>query len=46
MNQALEKTGQTGLKSGPVFPLDLRKLCQKMNFWNSFAYKHTTGGLA
>jgi hypothetical protein len=30
MNQALGKTGQTGLKPGPVFPPDLRKPFRKL----------------
>jgi hypothetical protein len=32
LNQAFRKTGQTGLKSGPVFPLILRKLFQNFGF--------------
>jgi hypothetical protein len=35
LEQALGKTGQIGLKSDPVFPLNLRKLFQKLKFWNS-----------
>jgi hypothetical protein len=36
LEQALGKTGQIELKSGPVFPLNPRKLFQKLKFWNSF----------
>jgi hypothetical protein len=38
LEQALGKTGQIGLKSGPVFPLNPRKLFQKLKFWNSLIY--------
>jgi hypothetical protein len=37
LEQALGKTGKIGLKSGPVFPLNLRKLFQKLKFWNSLS---------
>jgi hypothetical protein len=37
MEQALGKTGQIGLKSGPVFPLNSRELFQKLKFWNSLS---------
>jgi hypothetical protein len=33
MKQALGKTGKS-----PVFPLNLRKLFQKLKFWNSLYY--------
>jgi hypothetical protein len=29
------KSGQIGLKSGPLFPIKLRLLFQKLKFWNS-----------
>jgi hypothetical protein len=41
MEQALGKTAQIGLKSGPVFPIKSRKLDkqslspQKLKFWKS-----------
>jgi hypothetical protein len=35
LEQVLGKTGQIGLKSGPVFPLNSRRLFQKLKFWNS-----------
>jgi hypothetical protein len=38
LEQALGKTGQIGLKSGSVFPLNSRKLFQKLKFWNSLIY--------
>jgi hypothetical protein len=31
LEQALGKTGQIGLKPGPVFPLNPRRLLQKFN---------------
>jgi hypothetical protein len=52
LEQALGKTGQIGLKSGPVFPLNSRKLdkrslsSQKLKFWNSLNvnYRYLAGG--
>jgi hypothetical protein len=29
------KSGQIGLKSGPLFPINLRLLSQKLKFWES-----------
>jgi hypothetical protein len=40
LKQALGKTGQIGLKSGSVFPLNSRKLFQKLKFWKSLNELH------
>jgi hypothetical protein len=38
------KSGQIGRKSGPLFPLSLRLLFQKLKFWNSLSYFVKTPG--
>jgi hypothetical protein len=37
LKQALGKTGKS-----PVFPLNLRKLFQKLKFWKSLSYLETS----